>query len=199
MEIAQRQMLDIAYNQVTTVWNFGSNEQRVLASQIMDDINKLLKFGKRYKAENFIRKFDELINGAKELCTEYQHYKQQQSIADYGVFVAEYDAPEIKEEVIVPPANDLLENKSNVTEVVKMEEMNNAPKSKRGGKRKDAGRKSTMEKPVVRKVSITLPQEEWDWIDELLKPNEHRDQISLAKYFHDLAIFYRDDFTPGKI
>lgn len=178
MNTAQHDMLHVAYNQVTTVWNFGSNEQRVLASQIMDDITKLLKFGKRYKSENFTRKFDDLINGAKELCTEYQHYKQQQSIADYGVFVAEYDASEIKEEVIVPPANDLIEHKSNVTEVVKM---NDAPKNKRGGKREGAGRKQEIEKGVVRKVSITLPAAVWESIDAQIAADPNIK--NLAHYF----------------
>lgn len=197
MESTQRQMLHNAYSQVTTVWNLGSDEQRVLADQIMNDITKLLKFAKRYKPDNFSRKYEILINGAKDLCAAYKEYKSKQA-SDYEQFLAKYDneiAALIKEqEVLASTTNDLIEQKSNVVEVVQMEEMNNAPKkqkegqvtlSLRGGKREGAGRKPVIDKGIVRKVSITLPQEQWDIIDNMIDGVEIK---SVAQYFRMLVM-----------
>lgn len=203
--------LHAVYHRLDVVLKNGATDQRALANQLMDDIVKVLKFANRYKVENLKVKTDDMTAAAKKLCDDYIVWREQQQ-SEYDRLVAEYDDSIAvlaeEQEQLKPPANDLVEHKSNVAEVVKMEEMNNAPKNQsegqvilslRGGKREGSGRKPVIEKGVVRKVSITLPAEEWEWIDELLKANEYRGKISLAKYFHDLAIFYRDDFTPGKI
>lgn len=50
----------------------------------------------------------------------------------------------------------------------------------RGGKREGAGRKSI---GVKKPVSITLPQEDWDEIDNLIKAGEFK---SYAEYFRSL-------------
>lgn len=98
-------------------------------------------------------------------------------------------APEIKQEDVFSPSNDLSEHKSNVTEVVEMNEKNIAPKkqkdvSLRGGKREGAGRKPIVDKGVVRKVSVTLPEDVWKWFDGYA---DLRD-ISMAAVIRDLML-----------
>ena len=122
--------LQNAYNKITTVWNLGTDEQQILAGQIMDDITKLIKFRNKYNPENFKRKHDLLINSAKNLFMQYAAYQRGE------------DASEIINLNTAPENNNVSDRPD-----------------RRGGKREGAGRKPAMENPVVRKVSITLPKE----------------------------------------
>lgn len=141
--------LNNAYNKITTVWNSGTNEQRVLAGQIMDDITKLIKFRNRYNAENFKLKHNALIDGAKNLFMQYAAYRRGEDITE--------------------SLNTTPENKED----------------RRGGKREGAGRKPAIEKGIARKVSITLPEEQWAFIDSMIDGVNIK---SLAHYFRMLAM-----------
>lgn len=152
-KINEHDNLDLqnAYNRITTVWNSGTDDQQALAGQIMDDITKLIKFRKRYNTENFNRKRDLLIDAAKKLFMEYAAYRRGD------------DSPEIITLKSAPENNDVSDRPD-----------------RRGGKREGAGRKPAMENPVVRKVSITLPKEKWDEIDQMIEVAEIK---SLSNYF----------------
>lgn len=153
-KVNEHELLDLnnAYNKITSVWNLGTDEQRILAGQIMDDITKLIKFRNRYNPDNFNQKRDALIDGAKNLFMKYAAYRRGEDIEDVPEVTTLKTAPE-----------------------------NNAFKpDRRGGKREGAGRKPAMENPVVRKVSITLPKEKWDEIDQMI---EVADIKSLSNYF----------------
>lgn len=93
--------------------------------------------------------------------------------------------PEIKKEFLLSLANDFKQPQKENVDTPEIKEEQQQPqikKSGRGGPRPGSGRPSVGPKPVVRKVSITLPQEEWDKIDANLGGTK------LAEYFRDLVL-----------
>lgn len=174
--------LNNAYNKIMTVWNLGTDEQKVLAGQIMDDITKLIKFRNRYNPENFTHKHDALIDGAKNLFMKYAAYRRGEDSG--AVEETKNTAPENKP---VCPKCQGEESPHSVESEGdgnwKCNECQTVFKpERRGGKREGAGRKSVMHNPEVRKVSITLPAEVWESID---------DQISGDPYIKNLAHYFR--------
>lgn len=158
--------LQHAYNRITTVWNLGTDEQRVLAGQLMDDIVKVMKFSKRYKPDNFARKSEELINAAKKLFEAYAAYRRGENESEIIKLI---DAPENKQEMTQSISRTKKEPKIKEGQVTL---------SLRGGKREGAGRKAI---GVTRKVSITLSEEIWASIDEQIAADPNIK--NLAHYF----------------
>jgi ribosomal protein L37AE/L43A len=189
MKINEHELLDLnnAYNKIMTVWNLGTDEQKVLAGQIMDDITKLIKFRNRYNPENFNQKHDSLINGAKNLFMQYAAYRRGEEIEDAPEVITLNTAPENKP--VCPKCKG--EESPNSVESEgnnnwKCHECNTVFKAeRRGGKREGAGRKPAIDKGVARKVSITLPEEQWEIIDSMIDGTNIK---SLAHYFRILIM-----------
>jgi hypothetical protein len=153
-----------------------SSPIREQCNEVMDGIIKLNKVINRIKPENYIKRgkpfidliksIDKSLNGDEALKSLY--YKQPDVSLQ-----TETSENELKKEIEIKP-----------TELKKKKEAKIKPKEpekpKRGGARTGAGRKSI---GVKKPVSITLPQEDWEDIDNLIKAGEFK---SYADYFRTL-------------
>lgn len=168
--------LHLMYTQVGKVWNFGSDGHKQLASQMMDDIVKILKFAPRYKPENLAHKVAALEKAVSTLLDDYAAYSAKKQQDEYEQVVQEYGEEEDGEVVTVAP-----EIKKELEPEVKPE----IKIGKRGGARPGAGRKPSVPNAVLRKVSIVLPAEVWAEIDRQIEGAEIK---SLADHFKQLAM-----------
>ncbi|MCV4233328.1 hypothetical protein OHJ21_19275 [Virgibacillus sp. LDC1] len=140
-----------------------SSPIREQCNEVMDGIIKLNKVINRIKPENYVKRgkpfidliksIDKSLNGDEALKSHY--YKQ----------------PDVSVQTVTS------ENELKKETEIKTKE---PEKPKRGGARTGAGRKSI---GVKKPVSITLPQEDWNEIDNLIKAGEFK---SYADYFRSL-------------
>ncbi|MEK4141785.1 hypothetical protein NST48_12600 [Paenibacillus sp. FSL M7-0547] len=160
--------LDVAYSLMTKVVHSSRLPLKQSADRLMDSIMRLKKNLFRYKADNLLKKGTEIISEVKSLYLVFLTTIDYEINDDYARKVLNIE-PKIKiNEPIEPIPNE--------------EVKDHTSKKGRGGVRVGAGRKAI---GVTRKVSITLPQEQWDIIDKMIDGAEIK---NIAHYFRLMAM-----------